>query len=263
MKKNYKFKIENYNFWLNRLKKKERAVCTNDVYLDLLEEDQIIKRIKKNKTILEVGSGNGILLQRLLKSTKVKKYVGTDFVESLVEKSNRKYSRGKNISFEHFDMTQINKNSFNEKFDYIISKRAIQNVLKSSLQLNTIDNLGFHLKEKGSMILVESSSTAQNNINNFRKKYKLDKIIPPFHNLFFSDEKIKKYNFKNLKLVNIDNFSSNFYFISRIVYALYAKNYLKKIPQYGDYHNTIGLMVNEDLLKIDFSQIKTYVFSRK
>ena len=45
-KQNYKFKKENYDFWLKRIKKQERKVCTNDVHLDLLEEDQIIDNIK-------------------------------------------------------------------------------------------------------------------------------------------------------------------------------------------------------------------------
>jgi len=261
-KQNYKFKNENYNFWVKRIKKQERKVCTNDVYLDLLEEDQIITNIRNNKTILEVGSGNGILLKRLLSKKKIKKYLGTDFVEELVEKSKKKFKR-KNIDFKTVDMTAINKKTFRGQYDYIISKRAIQNVLSSKLQLKTMDNLGNFLKKNGKMILVESSSTAQNNINLYRKKYRLSKIIPPFHNLFFDDNKIKNYNFKNVKLERIVNFSSNYYFISRILNAILCKKYLKKKPSYNDPLNLVGLEVNDKLLEIDFSQIKTYFFRRK
>ena len=43
MKNNYKYKKENYNFWVDRLKKqKENLVCTKDIILDKLEENQII-----------------------------------------------------------------------------------------------------------------------------------------------------------------------------------------------------------------------------
>ena len=45
-------------------------------------------------------------------------------------------------------MTAIDKTSFEDRYDYIISKRAIQNVLSSKLQLKTIDNLGNFLKKK-------------------------------------------------------------------------------------------------------------------
>ena len=36
---NYKYKKENYNFWVDRLKKqKENLVCTKDINLDKLED---------------------------------------------------------------------------------------------------------------------------------------------------------------------------------------------------------------------------------
>ena len=74
MKNNYKYKKENYNFWVDRLKKqKETLVCTKDIILDELEENQIIKNIKTNKTILELGCGTAVLLKKILK----KKNVGT------------------------------------------------------------------------------------------------------------------------------------------------------------------------------------------
>ena len=56
---------------------------------------------------------------------------------------------------------------------------------------------------------------------------------------------------------------SNFYFISRIIYALYAKIFLKKNPIYGHPLNTIASTIKEDLLNKDFSQIKTYFFKKK
>jgi ubiquinone/menaquinone biosynthesis C-methylase UbiE len=263
MKNNYKHKKENYNFWVDRLKKqKENLVCTKDIILDKLEENQIIKNIKTNKTILELGCGNAVLLKKILKKKRIRSYLGTDFVKELIDNCKFKFN-SKNIKFNMLDMTLINKTTFPEKYDYIITKRAIQNILNHELQLKVIDNAGYFLKKNGLMILVESSATAQENINNLRKKYKLSKIIPPFHNLFFDDYKIKKFKFKNIKLVKIENFSSNFYFISRIIYALYTKIFLKKIPIYEHPLNIIASTIKEDLFNKDFSQIKTYFFKKK
>jgi len=262
LKNNYKFKLENHNFWLHRLKNyKERLVCTKDIILDKLEEDQIVKNIIKKSSILELGCGNGLMPAELSKKKKIKNYLGTDFVKELVDDCKSKFS-SKNIKFKVLDMTLINQSTFSEKFDYIISKRAIQNILSHRLQLRIIDNAGYYLKKNGLMILVESSALAQKNINDLRKKYNLSKIIPPFHNLFFDDNKIKKYNFKNVKLLKIDNFSSNFYFISRIIYALYAKNFLKKNPVYNHFLNIIASTVKENLLSKDLSQIKTFFFKK-
>jgi ubiquinone/menaquinone biosynthesis C-methylase UbiE len=263
MKNNYKYKQDNYNFWLKRLSSnKEDLVCTKDIILDKLEEEQIIKNIRNNSSILELGCGNGVILKKILKKKKIKNYLGTDFVKELIDYCRSKFIF-KNISFKTLDMTTINKSTFSEKYDYIITKRAIQNILSHKLQLKVIDNTGFFLKKNGSMILVESSATAQKNINDLRKIYKLSKIIPPFYNLFFDDYKIKKYKFKNVKLIKIENFSSNFYFTSRIIYALFAKFFLKKNPVYNHPLNNIASIIKGNLLNIDLSQIKTYYFKRK
>ena len=262
LNKNYKYKIQNYNFWLNRLKNyKEDLVCTKDVILDRLEEDQIIQNIKNKSSILELGCGNGVIVNKIIKKKKIKNYLGTDFVSELVDNCKSKFS-SKNIKFKTLDMTLINKSTFSKKFDFIITKRSIQNILSHKLQLKVIENAGYFLKKNGLMILVESSSVAQKNINYLRKKYKLSKITPPFHNLFLDDNKIKKNKFKNIKLVKIDNFSSNFYFISRIIYALYAKIFLKKTPRYNHPLNLIASIVTENLLNKDLSQIKTFFFKK-
>ena len=100
---------------------------------------------------------------------------------------------------------------------------------QKKLQLKSIDNLGFFLKKGGKMLLMESSINAQKNINKYRKIFNLHKITPPWHNLFLDDEILKKYRFKNVKLKKIENFSSNFYFITRIIYAAYAKLKILKL----------------------------------
>jgi SAM-dependent methyltransferase len=103
MKNNYKYKKENYNFWVSRLKKKENLVCTNDILLDRIEENQIINRIENNKTILELGCGNGLILKRLIKNKKIKKYYGTDFVKELINICIKKY-KSKKINFQTFQV---------------------------------------------------------------------------------------------------------------------------------------------------------------
>ena len=90
-----------------------------------------------------------------------------------------------------------------------------QNILSAKLQLKIIDNVGFFLKKNGKMILVESSSNAQNNINKFRKKFHLSKIIPPFHNLFLNDNKIR---------TSIDANYNAYYFVGDEKLVLNVKN---------------------------------------
>ena len=64
----YKFKKENYDYWVNRLNKNPtNQVCTSDVGLNVLESKEIISRVTDGKSVLEIGCGNGLLYKELRK----------------------------------------------------------------------------------------------------------------------------------------------------------------------------------------------------
>jgi len=162
---NYKNKIKNHNFWLMRtLRELPEKICTNDPCLDIYESDYILSKIKKNKSVLEVGCGNGLLYEKIRDNVNIQKYLGIDFVRELVSLAKAKIKNSKDL-FLQLDMTEINQDSFNQRFDLIISKRAIKNIISTKIQLEVIDNLGYFLKKNGYMILLESSQTSQNKIN--------------------------------------------------------------------------------------------------
>ena len=62
--------------------------------------------------------------------------------------------------------------------------------------------------------------------------------------------------------IKIENFSSGFYFITRIVYAAYAKFKNQKV-NFKNPLNLIATLVDNEILKEDFSQIKMYIFKKK
>ena len=90
------------------------------------------------------------MYKEIRKKFNISKYIDTDFVQELIDICNKEKSNSKD-EFLKYDKTEINKTSFKGKFDFIISKRAVQNVLDSNLQLNTIDTLGHFLKPDGLM----------------------------------------------------------------------------------------------------------------
>ena len=262
----YKYKEENYNIWVERIKdikdKDSTQICSRDIGLNELEGNQILSKIKDGSKILEIGCGNGLLYDEIKKRFQIEKYIGTDFVKELIDICNNK-KKGDEDSFVQLDMTEVNLKSFNEKFDFIVSKRAIQNVIDNQLQIEAIDNFGAFLKNDGLMILVESSQDNLNTINFEREKYDLPRITPPFHNMFFDDRKIKDYNFKNVEIVEIDPFTSDFYFITRIIYARYAKEYLSEKTNYKHPLEKIALSMSSNLSTKDYAQVQTYIFKKK
>ena len=108
--------------------------------------------------------------------------------------------------------------------------------------------------------MIESSSTALENINIVREKLKLKKIVKPWHNLYLDDKKIMKTKFKNIKLLEIKELFSTYYFISRTLNAALAKK-KKKVPKYNDILNIIGWRLPQNIIR-NFSQLKLYEFKK-
>lgn len=259
----YKFKQENYDFWRERLNANTPdRVCTNDVGLDSIESRAILSRMSDDVSVLEIGCGNGLLYEKMRSTFNLEKYVGFDFVGELIEDCKSKKIDPRD-EFHQLDMTEIDSDTFDQKFDFIVSKRSIQNIIDQDLQLEIIDNFGRFLKDDGSMIFVESSCDAQQRINSARSEYGLPEILAPFHNLFFNDQLLNSHTFQNVKLVGIEPFASDFYFVTRIIYARYAIEFLHEEPNYHHPLQKIALSLSENQGTKDFSQIQCYLFQKK
>ena len=228
--------------------------CTNDINLENNEIKYFISNIKKGVNVLDIGCGDGELLRNLKKKNKCNCY-GIDFSENLIQLAKKK---SKNINYSCIDMNKI-KHQFekNIKFDYIITKRSVQNLTSWSDQKKFINQLKFFSGPKTKILLMESSNDGLKKINNMRQSLNLKKIIKPWHNLYFNDDKIRKTNFKGVKLVKIKELFSTYYFTSRVLNA--ATN---QKPNYNDLLNLTGWKLPQDLVE-GFSQLRLYEFKVK
>ena len=241
------------NYWNLRADNKILK-CTNDINLERNEIIYFLSNIKKRKTVLDIGCGDGELLRNLKKKNKCNGY-GIDFSERLINVAKKK---SKNINYYCLDMKKI-KNQFkiNVKFDYIITKRSIQNLTSWSDQKKFLNQIRFFSSSKTKILLMESSNDGLKKINHARTKLNLKKIIKPWHNLYLDDEKMKKTNFDGIKLISIKELFSTYYFTSRVLNA--ATN---KKPKYNDLLNLTGWKLPQDIVK-GFSQLRLYEFKFK
>jgi ubiquinone/menaquinone biosynthesis C-methylase UbiE len=246
------------NYWNLRAKKKALK-CTNDEFLEISEIKRIVSIIKKNSRVLDVGCGDGELLRVLKKKLNIKG-VGIDFSKELINEAKK---NSKNIKFYCEDMTNISnlKKILQKKFDYIITKRSIQNLTSWKDQKKFINQLNLFCKKTTSILLFESSSTALSKINNFRKILNLQKIVKPWHNLYLDDIKVINSKYKKIKLFKIHELFSTYYFLSRVINAY--QNKLSMLPsKYDDALNLLGWKLPQDITK-GFSQLKLYQFKLK
>ena len=104
---------------------------------------------------------------------------------------------------------------------------------------------------------MESSNDGLRKINDVRNKLKLKKIIKPWHNLYLEDSKLRKTNFSGVKLINIKELFSTYYFTSRVLNAA-----INPKPSYNDLLNLTGWKIPQNIIK-GFSQLRLYEFKSK
>ena len=240
-------------YWDSRAKNK-LLKCTNDINLEKNEIKFFLSIIKKKKSVLDIGCGDGELLRNLKNKNNCNCY-GIDFSSNLINIAKKK---SKNINYFCIDMNEIrNKFKINIKFDYIITKRSIQNLTSWNDQKKLINQLKFFSGKKTKILLVESSNDGLKKINSARNNLGLKKITKPWHNLYLDDTKIKKTKFKGLQLVNINELFSTYYFTSRVLNAA-----INQKPKYNDLLNLNGWKLSQNLIK-GFSQLRLYEFKFK
>lgn len=228
--------------------------CTNDVNLEINEINIFLSIIKNKKNVLDVGCGDGELLRNLKKKKQCNCY-GIDFSQNLIRVAQKK---SKNISYFCIDMNKI-KEEFKTKikFDYIITKRSIQNLTSWNNQKKFINQLKFFSSAKTKILLMESSNDGLKKINDMRIKLRLKKIVKPWHNLYLEDSILKKTNFSGIKLVGIKELFSTYYFTSRVLNAA-----INPKPNYNDLLNLTGWKMPQNTIK-GFSQLRLYEFKTK
>ena len=246
-------KKKQLNYWNSRASNKILK-CTNDINLEKNEISFFLSIIKKKKNVLDIGCGDGELLINLKKKNNCNCY-GIDFSENLINVAKKK---SKNINYHCIDMNKI-KDQFktNIKFDYIITKRSIQNLTSWSDQKKFLNQLRFFSNRKTKILLMESSNDGLKKINVMRKKLNLKKIIKPWHNLYFDDLKIKQTRFDGIKLIDIKELFSTYYFTSRVLNAVRNPK-----PSYNDLLNLAGWKLPQNLIE-GFSQLRLYEFISK
>jgi 2-polyprenyl-3-methyl-5-hydroxy-6-metoxy-1,4-benzoquinol methylase len=103
---------------------------------------KIFLHLKPNSKVLEVGCGNGLILNQIIK--KVESYVGIDSsIQALesIKKSNLWDTYNSKISLHNFNAIDL-KNLGDEKFDFIILNSVCQYFPNLKYLLNVIELLG-------------------------------------------------------------------------------------------------------------------------
>jgi ubiquinone/menaquinone biosynthesis C-methylase UbiE len=174
--------------------------------------------------LLDVGCGNGHLLEQIRGDIPQIALVGSDYSPEMVTLANsRQIAR---CSIEQGDVRRLKFED--ESFDIAVSERCVINVLDSTEQIGALIEIARILKPGGYFICVEAFVDGLANLNRARTEIGLDENKVPYHNRWFEKEAFLAALDGHFSLLSNDemverrlppsNFLSSHYFISRVLY---------------------------------------------
>ena len=158
------------NFWeqagKSELDNQGLKPTARDPYLQFLIEKNIIKFLKKDNKLLDIGCGEGSSTK--IFSSFTKKVVGIDYSKSLIEQANKKNS-GNNI--EYFVDNVLTLESIeDDSFDISINIRCLINLPDEDMQYEGLSNIFKKIKKGGLCIFNEGTLDEFENLNVYRQK---------------------------------------------------------------------------------------------
>jgi ubiquinone/menaquinone biosynthesis C-methylase UbiE len=211
-----------YEFWQEQALQGDRS-GTKDFILDILEQRALEENLPSDTRLLEIGCGNGLNAVNLKQKNNAT-IDAFDYSEEMIKQA--KINMEKfclDINFFVHDLREIS--NISDKYETIISKRALINLSNTEEQISALGGISSRLEENGRYFMCESSLQGLNNINTARQAFGLDQIMPPWHNTYVDEDAINEHSAREfgMELEKRYDFSSLYYFMSRVVNANLAK----------------------------------------
>lgn len=208
-------------FWDNQAKvhRSEGAAVSHDPLAKKLEIAALIRHLDPHLATLEMGCGNGANIYGLLDFLK-KRIVGLDYSEVMIETCRNVAKNSPAAGRIQLDVASIldDLEPYGH-FPQIFTCRCLINLPSLDLQLKAVENLSSILEPGGNLVLIESVQQGQEQINAFRQLLGLPVIPYHWHNLYLDEPAFLDGIPASLELVEIDNFASLYFLISRVFNA--------------------------------------------
>lgn len=248
------------NIWEKRAKQNKNIKTSPDIGCNILETEFIKRYLKKNQSVLDIGSGDGIATIEFAKM--VKHVEGLEPSPTLIEIAKKKVSRAKinNINWREGSILDLSKIYSNPKFDVLISKRVLINLLSWSKQKEAIEQVAKISKKGDLFLLAEGFLDTFKNLQDLRVKYGLERdTVVPF-NLFFQRKQFEDFISQYFEVVDQNNLGI-YYFLSHFYYPLVIK---PEEPKYNSKMNQVAteIALKEKFLE-EFGYINFYALKRK
>jgi ubiquinone/menaquinone biosynthesis C-methylase UbiE len=207
-------------FWKSRSSLGATA-CTQDLGLKQLEIEAIAAHMRDGQRVLDVGCGNGITAMELARRFAVD-LTAIDYAEELIRSAQdalelRQAELKGSVRFCVGDLRCLE--AIEGSFDRIYTERALINLPDWDSQQEAIRGILARLSSGGLYIMCEHSQDGLERLNQLRFRAGLAAITPPWHNRYLREHEVEAARFEGAKLEAVLDFSSTYYFLSRVVNA--------------------------------------------
>lgn len=201
---------------------------------DLVEHPGFMKLLPsvKNKTILDIGCGTGVMIKDLLKLG-AKKVIGTDASKKMIEISNNNLKKEIQKKKVELYLDDISKTIIKEKYDLITCSLVLDNVVDYKKAIKNISKL---LKKNG--IFIFSVPFGLRYTFEFKRNKKGEKIPCGYKGSFFDTKNVesdwegtKVYFIVRPVSVYINEFAKNNFMLEQYSEPKPIKGALKIIPK--------------------------------
>ena len=239
MSKDTEQKLDVRTFWNSRAGLGQWA-GTRDVIAKQLEIEAISKNVSDGMRILEVGCGNGITAIELASRFCVD-ILGIDFAADMIDAARtllHGHTLKGSVRFEVGDVRELRVESGG--FDMIYTERVLINLPNWPAQQEALRQMTGLLAPGGLYVMCENSQDGLDALNTLRVRVDLPAIVPPWHNVYFRNALLEQLRLQDVVLENVDDYSSTYYWLSRVINASMAASE-KKEPDYESPINQLAL----------------------
>lgn len=224
----------------------EGTSTIQDLRTRRLEIEALLLYMKDGMRMLEVGCGNGYVARTVITKLDVELDAIDLSPEMIALTKEQVFSdcRG-SVKFAQQDILSLDTAY---EYDLVFSERCLQNLVSFDEQKIAFSNITRALKLGGQFLMLESFWTGLNNLNECRSELDLPEIDPPWHNLFFDEEKTISYMEEiGCSYIDQNRFLSGYYFGSRVILPAITPNrktvnsnsplndYFSFLPPHGDF----------------------------
>ena len=207
-------------FWKSRGSLGATA-CTQDLGLKQLEMEAIAAYIADGQRVLDVGCGNGLTALELARRFAID-LTAVDYTEELICSARDALDRQRaelkgSARFSLGDLRCLE--GLEGSFDRIYTERALINLPDWDTQQQAIRGILQRLSSGGVYVMCEHSQDGLERLNQLRFRAGLEAIAPPWHNRYLRENEVESARFEGATLEAVVDFSSTYYFLSRVVNA--------------------------------------------